>query len=166
MDYALLGTFLTSLISVLSLIWIISTTRKLNSNFKKYEPLIQDVGSLLRYEEDEQGQPLLDARLVKMIGAFSSGIAKSFQMSALGQLSGSARMEKGLKGAIASDIIDEKMPILNLLGDFMGINTKKYITKHPDAMGQLFKMAQPAIERYMQNRNDGGGGSQNRAGYM
>jgi len=135
---------------------MVMTTRKMNRKLGEYEPIIQDFAALFRYEETEDGKPMIDARLVKIAEAFSSGIAKSLQASVMGQLSGVARMEKGLKGAIASDIIDEKMPIINLLGDFMGINTKKYITKHPDAMGQILQMAAPAINKFMNRRNDGG----------
>lgn len=100
---------------------------------------------------------MIDARLTKMIDAFSSGVAKSLKMSVLGSLSGPARIEKGLKAAMTQDVVDEKMPLIGLIGDFLGINTKKYIAKHPDAIGQLGQLAAPYIQKFMQNRHDGFG---------
>jgi len=111
----------------------------------------------------------MDERLGALIQTVSSGMAKSIQMSVMGSLSGQARMEKGLKGAIAADIIEEKMPLVNMIGDFVGINTKKYITKHPDAMGQLASLAGPYLQQFLNQRNNGVGQGQNvssgRAGY-
>jgi len=103
---------------------------------------------LLRYEEDEEGNPLLDARVVKIIEALGSSLAKSLKFSLLGTISGQARLEKGLKGAIAQDIIEQKLPILNLIGDFLGINTKRYIAKHPEAAMQLFQQFAPMLMKF------------------
>ena len=47
-----------------------------------------------------------------------------------------------MKGAFAKDIVDEKLPILSLLGDFMGFNVKQYVAKNPDALMQLLAMPQ------------------------
>jgi len=114
---------------------------------KRFEELGDTVQELFRYEEDEEGNPLLDARIGKMIQTFSSGIAKSIQMSFLGKLSGPARLDKGIKGAMASDIVENKMPIINLVGDIFGVNTSKYIQKHPDAMMQL--MGDPRVQQFL-----------------
>jgi len=138
------------------------TTRKMNRKLSEYEPVIEDFAALFRYEEDENGVPQIDVRLTKIAEAFSSGVAKSLQMSFMGQQSGVARLDKGLKGAMAKDIVDKKMPIINLLGDVFGVNTNKYISKHPDALMQLAAKFAPQIQGFMQgrNRNDGGGHSQ------
>ena len=37
------------------------------------------------------------------------------------------------------------MPMVNLIGDFLGFNTKKYIGKHPEAMMQLGSMIAPML---------------------
>ena len=125
-----------------------STNRKL----KKFESLADSVGQLFRYEEDENGNPLLDARLVKVLEALGSSLAKSMKFSFLGSLSGQARLEKGLKSALTQDLIDNQMPILNLLGDFLGINTKKYIAKHPEAFMQLAQQFFPMIMKQKFNQ--------------
>lgn len=124
----------------------------MNKKLSKFEGLADSAGALLRYEESEDGEPMIDARLGKMITFGAATMAKSLKMSLLGGLSGQARLEKGLKGAIAQDVVDNKMPIINLIGDFMGINTKQYIAKHPEALAQVMQMAGP----YMKNLNLGG----------
>ena len=118
-----------------------------NKRFQRFERLADSVSDLLRYEEDEEGNPLLDARLVKVIEALGSSLAKSLKFSLLGSLSGQARLEKGLKAAITQDIIDQNMPILNLIGDFLGINTKQYIAKHPEAFIQLMQHFGPMLAK-------------------
>jgi len=141
MDLAILNAFLTVLLAGISIYLVLSTKRQL----KKFESLADSVGQFFRYEEDENGQPLLDARLVKILEALGSSLAKSMKFSFLGSLSGQARLEKGLKSALTQDLIDNQMPILNLLGDFLGINTKKYIAKHPEAFMQLAQQFLPLI---------------------
>lgn len=147
MDLALLGGLLASLTSLIGLFFAIFTVRKMNQKLETFEELGQSVGAMFRYEEDDDGNPLVDARLSKMIGMFSSAMARSLKMSMLAGLSGQARLEKGLKGAIASDVVENKMPILNLIGDFMGINTKQYVAKHPDAMMQLAAQFMPMLQK-------------------
>lgn len=158
MDLAVLGGLLATFTSLAGLLFAIYTVRKMNSKLETFEELGQSVGQLFRYEEDEDGKPLIDARLVKMVQMFSSSMASSLKMSLLGALSGPARLEKGLKGAIAQDVVEEKMPLLGLIGDFMGINTKKYIGKHPEAMLQLGQAFAPMLSNLKigQQRNDGG----------
>ena len=112
---------------------------------------------MLRYEEDEEGNPLLDARVVKIIEALGSSLAKSLKFSLLGSISGQARLEKGLKGALAQDIVEQNMPILNLVGDFLGINTKKYIAKHPEAFLQLMQQFAPMLMKMRLNQGNSGG---------
>lgn len=152
MDLAVLNAFLTVLLAAISIYLVFSTKRQL----KKFESLADSVGQLFRYEEDEDGQPLLDARLVKILEALGSSLSKSLQMSFLGKLSGQARLEKGLKSAMTQDLIDNQMPILNLIGDFLGINTKKYIAKHPEAFMQLAQQFLPMIMKSKFNQAPAG----------
>jgi len=144
-DLAVLGGLLATFTSLAGLLFAVLTVRKMNSKLDMFEEIGESVSQLFRYEEDEDGKPLIDARLGKMIGLFSSSLASSLKMSVLGSLSGPARLEKGLKGAIAQDIVEEKMPMVNLIGDFLGFNTKKYIGKHPEAMMQLGGMLAPML---------------------
>jgi len=152
MDLAFISGFLATLASLCGLFFAIYTVRRMNQKLETFEGLAQTAGEFLRYEEDEEGNPMIDARLSKMIKMFSSGLATSLKMSALGALSGPARLDKGLKGAMAADVVENKMPIINLLGDVFGINTKKYITKHPDALLQL---AQKFMPGFLQQNNPG-----------
>jgi len=146
-DLAFIGGFLASITSIIGLFFAIYTVRRMNKKLETFEGLAATAGEFLRYEEDEEGNPMIDARLSKMISMFSSAMATSLKMSVLGSLSGPARLEKGLKGAIAQDIVEEKMPMLNLIGDFLGINTKQYIGKHPEAMMQLYQQFAPMLGR-------------------
>lgn len=148
MDLAFLSGLLATFASLGGLFFAVYTVRKMNSKLETFEELGQSVGQLFRYEEDENGNAQIDARLAKMVSLFSSSLAKSLKMSMLGSLSGPARLEKGLKGAIAADIVEEKMPIINLIGDMVGINTKKYISKHPDAMMQLAGQFLPMLQKH------------------
>lgn len=146
MDLATICGIVTAFASFGSLLFVIFQIRGFKNQIKELKPVALSIASLLRYEEDKDGNPLMDARLGKMIDAFSSGIAKSLKMSLLGSLSGPARLEKGLKGAIAKDVVEKKAPIINLVGDFLGFNTQKYISKHPDAMLQLAQRFAPQLQ--------------------
>ncbi|MFH1327928.1 MAG: hypothetical protein ABIH76_03645 [Candidatus Bathyarchaeota archaeon] len=159
MDLAVLGSFLATCGSLAGLFFAIYTVRKMNSKLEVFEEIAASVGGLFRYEEDSEGKPMIDARLGKIISTFSSGIAQSLKMSLLGSLSGPARLDKGLKGAMAQDIVEQKMPMVNLIGDFLGFNTKKYIGKHPEAMMQLGSMIAPMLGNIKL-----GGGSNPRSG--
>ena len=99
---------------------------------------------------------MLDARVVKFIEALGSSVAKSLKFSLLGSISGQARLEKGLKGALAQDIVEQNMPILNLVGDFLGINTKKYIAKHPEAFLQLMQQFAPMLMKFKLGQGNSG----------
>ena len=155
MDLAFISGLLATFASLSGLLFAIMTIRKMNKKLEVFEELGESVGQLFRYEEDSEGKPLIDTRLSKMINMFSSSLASSIKMSVLGSLSGPARLDKGLKGAIAQDIVEQKMPMVNLIGDFLGFNTKKYIGKHPEAMMQLANMVAPIL----QNVKLGGGSS-------
>jgi len=94
----------------------------------------------------EDGEINMREDLALLIDAFGSRIAKSLKMSFLQGLGAQAKIEKGLKGAMAQDIIENKMPLLNLAGDILGFNTKQYIAKHPDALGQIIQLAGPLLQ--------------------
>lgn len=112
-------------------------------------------------KKGEEDEIIIREDLAVLIDAFGSRIAKSLKMSFLQGLGANAKIEKGLKGAMASDIIDNKMPIINLIGEVMGFNTKQYISKHPEAIGQLMQMAGPLLPGFMKgqqnNPQDNGG---------
>lgn len=104
--------------------------------------ITENLPSLDDFVFEEDGQWVMDARLGKLIDAFGSRIAQSLKMSLLQGLGAQAKIDKGMKGAMAADIVENKMPILNLIGDFLGFNTKKYISKHPEALAQLMPLLQ------------------------
>ena len=110
----------------------------------RFEEFIPDLDSIVTVNED--GTCNMDARLIAVIDAVGSRLFQSAKMSMLQGLSVDAKLEKGLKGAIAQDIIEEKFPLLDagagILKDFTGYNVKKYITKNPEALMQLIGMAQ------------------------
>lgn len=108
--------------------------------------------------KDEEGNVLMDERLVAVIDGIGARMMQSFKMSALQGLSVNAKLEKGLKGAFAADILDNKMPILNLLGDFMGYNVKSYVAKNPNALMQLLSM--PQVQGFLGNVMGNNGGRQ------
>jgi len=152
-DLAFISGLLATIASLSGLLFALYTVRKMNNKLETFEEIAESVGGLFRYEEDEEGKPLIDARLSKMITVLGSSVSQSLKMSLLGSLSGPARLDKGLKGAMAQDIVEQQMPMVNLIGDIFGINTKKYIGKHPEAMIQLGKIAAPMLG----NLNIGGG---------
>jgi len=101
--------------------------------------------------KDKEGNVVMREDLVMVIDGFGSRIAKSLKMSLLQGLGAEAKIEKGLKSAITQDVLDNKAPLLGMALDMMGINTKQYIAKHPEAIGQLAQIAAP----YMKNLNLG-----------
>jgi len=162
-DLALLSQILTAFATLFSLIFVIYNLMRFNKKLEDYEGLADKASSvmdLFRYEEDpETKEAMVDPRLLKLIRIGASGIAESVKMSFMGVLSGPPRLSKGLKGAMAKDVIEEKMPLLELAGDFLGFNTKKYIAKNPDAMLQLVQMFAPMLKNMKmpgQQGNDGG----------
>jgi len=120
--------------------------------FKRFERLADTVEELFTVQYAEDGEAMIPEKTAVFVKAISSTMAQSLKMSVLGQLSGPARMEKGLKKAFTEDIIDEKLPILNLLDSFAGVNVKKYITKNPEALMQILQFAGPML----QGMNQGG----------
>lgn len=110
-------------------------------------------------QSGEGGETIIREDVALLIDAFGSRVSKSFRMNFLQGLGANAKIEKGLKSAITQDIIEEKMPIINLIGEFMGINTKQYIAKHPEAIAQLGQIAAPYLkEMNLQSQNNSNGG--------
>jgi len=97
-------------------------------------------------KRDAEGQIIIRDDLLSLIDAFGSRIAKSLKMSMLQGLGAQAKIDKGLKGALAQDIVEKQMPLLELAGDVLGFNTKQYISKHPEALGQLLQLAGPYLK--------------------
>ena len=133
---ALIGELLAA-ISLLVVVFIsFLSLRRMN----KFENLIPSLDDIVKVNDD--GSIDMDTRLQAIITGIGQTMMQSFKMSALQGLSVNSKLEKGLKGAFAADIIDNKLPILNLLGDFMGYNVKQYVSKNPDALMQLLAMPQ------------------------
>jgi len=106
--------------------------------------MIPSLDDIVRVNED--GSIDMDNRLQAIVSGVGQTMMQSFKMSAMQGLSVNSKLEKGLKGAIAQDIIEEKLPLLDagagLLKEFTGYNVKKYIAKNPDALMQLISMPQ------------------------
>lgn len=101
---------------------------------------------------EKQGDTIvIDENLSLLLDAVGKKIASSLRYSFMQGLGAQSKIEKGLKGAMAQDAIDKKMPLLNLVGQFLGINTAEYIAKNPHALAQLA----PIINSFMggQKRN-------------
>ena len=107
-------------------------------------------------EVNEDGTVDIEPRLAAIIGAIGQKMFQSAKMSLLQGFSVNAKLDKGLKGAIASDIVENKMPLINLIGDVLGVNTRQYIAKNPDALMQLISM--PQVQGLLANFYPGGQG--------
>jgi len=81
-------------------------------------------------------------------------------------LSADAKLDKGLESAMAKDFIEEKIPFIDLIDEFTGLNTKKYLTKNPRAMFSLMK--QPGVQNLLGKfmGNNGAQGSNQSRGRM
>jgi len=133
---ALIGEVLAALslliVSIVSFLTLRRTSR--------IENMIPSLDDIVRVNED--GSIDMDTRLQAIITGVGQTMMQSFKMSTLQGLSVNSKLEKGLKGAFAKDIIDNKLPIANLLGDIVGVNVKQYVAKNPDALMQLLGMPQ------------------------
>jgi len=98
--------------------------------------------------KDSEGEIIVDERIVTIFKLLGSNIAQSIKMSFLQGLGANAKIEKGLQGAMALDVVENKMPVINLIGDFLGFNTKQYISKNPQAIGQILRMAGPLLKNF------------------
>lgn len=128
------------ILAVLSLLIVVIVSFLSLRNMNRYNQMFSNLSQYI--SKDEEGHIVMDERIVAVIDAVGSRLFQSAKMSALQGLSVDSKLEKGLKGAFAKDIIDQKLPILNLLGDFMGYNVKQYVAKNPDALMQFLGMPQ------------------------
>ena len=99
--------------------------------------------------EGEEGARTLHPKLAQILDAsttvLSQKIGESIKMSAMGVLSGKARLDKGLTAAIATDVIDAKAPALKVIGGMLGINTKEYIQENPGSIMTLLQTFGPML---------------------
>lgn len=142
-------TALTSLFAIsvtLYAVWQMKRTKQ------EVMDSIPDFDNLFKIEEvDGRRQIAMDERIVMFIDAFGSRVAQSLKMSFLQGLGADAKLSKGLKTAMTQDILDEKVPLLNLgleiAGDVVGYNVKRYVTKNPEAIGQLISLVAPGVAK-------------------
>lgn len=124
---------------------------------------IPSLDDFVEIREGEKGEKevFIEPRLALVIDGLSKRLGQSFfqsfKMSGLQGLGASAKIEKGLKTAMTQDVIDEKMPLLNLAGEFLGLNTKQYISKHPEALMQLANLAAPYLSKMRFGKNNSPG---------
>lgn len=148
----LLLSLLVPLASILAALIIpMMMLRKMNRLERKYGPLAEDiqsitsiVGGLFTVKQDKEGNYMVSEGLEVIGGALGQGVAKSLKMSLMGELSGRARLDKGLAGAFVQDVIDKKAPILGILDNVLGTNTTDYLKKNPQAIMGLM----PLIEKF------------------
>lgn len=144
------------LVAAISLLGMLLTLRRVEKRLQKYDEAVDTVTEFFAIDTDEKGQIQCSRKLGLLLSGTGQAIAKSVKMSFLGELSGKARLDKGLKGALAKDVIDQKFPALNLISEFLGENTKKYISKNPDGVLQLLNLAAPMITPMLQKGFNGG----------
>jgi len=96
-------------------------------------------------QKGEDGKTIIREDAALLIDAFGSRVFQSAKMSAIQGLGADAKLEKGLESAITQDIIEDKFPLIEMAGDFAGINVKKYLVKNPRAISQLLKLAGPYL---------------------
>ena len=133
-------TLFGNILALLSLIIVVIVSFLSLKNMNRYNRVFTNLSQYV--SKDEEGHIVMDERIVAVIDAVGSRLFQSAKMSALQGLSVDSKLEKGLKSAFAKDIIDQKLPIVNLLGDLMGYNVKQYVAKNPDALMQLLAMPQ------------------------
>ena len=153
---ALFGTIL----AVLSLIIVVTVSFLSLRNMNKYNRVFENLGNYIG--KDEQGNVVMDERIVAVIDAVGSRLFQAGKMSMLQGLSVDSKKLKGIKSAMAQDVIEEKMPLLEIAGDFMGVNTKAYIKKYPDAIFQLANI--PAVQKFLMKMGGAGSNPANNPG--
>lgn len=149
---------LSLLISVLGLLLMGTVSLYSIREIRSSRALItESLPSLDDFVFEKDGQWVMDARLGKLIDAFGSRIATSLKRSFMQGLGAQSKIDKGIKGAMAQDVIENKMPLLNLVGNVLGINTKQYIGKHPEALVQLMPLIQKFLPGQASQNNPSGG---------
>jgi hypothetical protein len=135
---------LEALLSLLGLLIATGVSLYAIREMKQARASIPSLSDFIKKGED--GETIIREDVMSVIDAFGSRMAQSLKMSFLQGLGAQAKIEKGLKGAMAQDIIENKLPLLDLAGDILGFNTKQYITKHPEALGQIIQLAGPLLQ--------------------
>lgn len=148
----LFEAILTALTSFFAISMTLYAVWQMKRTKQEVMEIIPDFDNFFKIEEvDGKRQIAMDERIVMFIDAFGTRVAQSLKMSFLQGMGVDAKLSKGLKTAMTQDILEEKMPLLNLgldvAGDMTGYNVKKYITKNPEAIGQLFSMIAPGIAK-------------------
>jgi hypothetical protein len=143
-------TLFQEILTAISLVIMITLFYLSFREMRRAQNRIPSLDKFVQFERGENGETtvVMDERLVAVFKAFGSNVAQSLKMSFLQGLGAQAKVEKGLQSAIAQDIVEEKMPLLNLVGDFLGFNTKQYIAKHPAAIGQIAQLAAPLLGQF------------------
>ena len=140
-----------NILALLSLIIVVIVSFFSLRNMNRYNRVFTNLGQYI--SKDEEGHIVMDERIVAVIDAVGSRLFQSAKMSMLQGLSVNAKLDKGLEEALAKDIIEDKLPLLDagagLLKDFTGYNVKKYITKNPRALVQL--LGNPQIQSFLKN---------------
>lgn len=130
--------------------------RKLN----RFENHIPEIDDYITVHED--GTVEMDKRLMGILQAVGQTLFQSAKFSMMQGLSAQKKLDTGLKSAFAKDIVDNKMPALNLLGDVIGYNVKAYVAKNPDAFFQILQ--QPAVQQIIGQFISGQGQQSNGSG--
>ena len=146
-ELALFGEIL----AVLSLITVLIVSFFSLRNMNRYNSTFDSLKNLVG--RDEEGHIVMDERIVAVIDAVASRLFQAGKMSMLQGLSVDSKKLKGIKAAMAQDVVEEKMPLLQIAGDFMGVNTKEYIKKYPDAIFQLVQI--PAVQKFLLKMSGG-----------
>lgn len=128
------------LLSLLGLILMAGVSFISLREIKRTRALIPSISDYIK--KGEEGEYIIREDIGALLKVAGTTMFQSAKMSMLQGLGANAKLEKGLKGAMAQDILEEKMPLLNLAGDLLGFNTKQYLAKNPDLIMQLAPLAQ------------------------
>ena len=127
------------ILAVLSLVIVTIVSFLSLRNMNRYNSTFDNLKNLIG--KDQEGNIVVDERIVHVVDLLGSRLFQSAKMSALQGLSVDSKTEKGLLGALGLDIVEDKLPLLEAAGDYLGFNTKAYIKKNPKAIFQLIGLA-------------------------
>lgn len=117
-------------------------------SMQKRIPKLDDFFQIRKNDKGEE-QVFVEPKLALILDSLGSRMFQSAKMSMFQGMGVQAKLDKGLKTAFAKDIVDKKIPILSIIGDFAGINVKQYIAKNPDAFLNL--LADPRVQKFANN---------------
>ena len=104
--------------SVISVIIAILLSLYIIRQTKRTAALIPSLSDFIQRGED--GETVMREDLALVIDAFGQRMAQGIKMSFLQGLGAQAKIEKGLKSAMAQDILENKMPLFNMIADYAG----------------------------------------------